>query len=175
MRSILLFLALLASTLAYAQTGVDLKLTQKGYYKVKKLDGTVFPENYSALNTAETRAMQEALTCGCEIRIVPPEISVIMSVVTSTTPPATGPAVVQFSWTIPATRTNGAVLPPSELAKFELYLTSGSTTLPVVTVPMPGVATSLTLAPGNYSAAISAFDTAGLKSPLSTVVTFDIP
>ncbi len=177
MRALLFFLSLLASSMAISQASVDLKLTQKGYYKVKTLTGTVFPENYSALNTAETRAMTEALKCNCEIRIVPPEISVIMTLASS---PAPAPTVstVTYSWNIPTTRANGAALPATELREFKIYLvrSDSAESIPVQVVKMPATSVSSpTLQPGGYLAGISAVDTGGLESGISPLISFNVP
>jgi hypothetical protein len=79
----------------------------------------------------------------------------------------------QLSWTIPTTRSDGTALTASELAGYEIYYTDDTGSVSAV-VPVSGGSTASTtvasMAPGNYSFAISAIDSAGLKSSLSSVV-----
>lgn len=100
---------------------------------------------------------------------------------TSTTPTvSTAPVVyaAQLSWSIPATRADGTALSAGELAGYEVYYTNDSGTI-AATVPVSGGTTTAasvsSLSSGNYSFAISAIDTTGLKSSLSSVVAVSFP
>lgn len=93
------------------------------------------------------------------------------STTTTTTTPTSYNA--QLSWTIPTTRADGTALTAAELAGYEIYYTNDSGTVSAV-VPVSGGSTATTtvasMTPGNYSFAISAIDSTGLKSSLSSVV-----
>jgi hypothetical protein len=79
----------------------------------------------------------------------------------------------QLSWTIPTTRADGTALTASDLAGYEIYYTDDTGSVSAV-VPVSGGSTASTtvasMTPGKYSFAISAIDSAGLKSSLSSVV-----
>jgi len=99
---------------------------------------------------------------------------------TTTTTVSTAPVVyaAQLSWSIPATRADGTALSASELAGYEVYYTNDSGSV-AATVPVSGGTTTAasvsSLSSGNYSFAISAIDTTGLKSALSSVVAVSFP
>lgn len=95
---------------------------------------------------------------------------------TTTTAPATYNA--KLSWTIPTTRADGTPLTASELAGYEVYYTNDTGSVAAVVPVSSGSAISTTvssLASGNYSFSISAIDTSGLKSALSTVAIINFP
>lgn len=99
---------------------------------------------------------------------------------TTPTPTVTAPATynAQLSWTIPATRADGTALTASELAGYEIYYTNDTGSVSAVVPVSGGSAVSTTvssLASGSYSFSISAIDTSGLKSALSTVATVTFP
>lgn len=102
------------------------------------------------------------------------------STTTTTTTVTTAPLVyaAQLSWSIPTTRADGTALAASELAGYEVYYTNDSGSVTAL-VPVSGGTTTATsvssLSSGNYSFAISAIDTSGLKSTLSSVVTASFP
>lgn len=78
-----------------------------------------------------------------------------------------------LSWAIPSTRTNGTALQLSELAGYEVYWTRISDNAKG-TIKVNSGSTSTTAfdayTPSTYYFAVSAVDTKGLKSPLSTMV-----
>jgi hypothetical protein len=78
-----------------------------------------------------------------------------------------------LSWVIPSTRTNGTALPISELAGYEVYWTRTSDnakgTIRVGRGTISATAFDV-FTPSTYYFAVSAIDTKGLKSPLSTMV-----
>ncbi len=78
-----------------------------------------------------------------------------------------------IGWSIPTTRANGKPLPLSELKGYQVYWTrdSDKASGTINVWKNTSVSTKLTTAvPSNYHFAISAIDTAGLKSALSPVV-----
>ena len=78
-----------------------------------------------------------------------------------------------LTWAIPSTRTNGNALPASELAGYEVYWTRGSDNAKGTIKISKGAIASTALdvyTPGTYYFAVSAIDTKGLKSPLSSMV-----
>lgn len=95
---------------------------------------------------------------------------------TTITAPKTYNASV--SWTIPSTRADGTPLTVSELAGYEVYYTNDSGSVSV-SVPVSGGSTASAvvsnLASGNYYFSISAIDSTGLKSALSTVASVSFP
>ena len=78
-----------------------------------------------------------------------------------------------ISWTIPTKRTNGVNLPISELKGYEVYWTRASDnakgTIRIASSTQASTALDV-YTPGAYYFAVSAIDTSGLKSPLSTMV-----
>ncbi|HEY3698047.1 MAG TPA: hypothetical protein VGK97_01860 [Spongiibacteraceae bacterium] len=78
-----------------------------------------------------------------------------------------------ISWNIPTKRTNGAVLRMSELKGYEIYWTrtgdNARGTIKVNTNSQVSTAFDV-YTPSTYYFAVSAIDTRGLKSPLSTMV-----
>lgn len=97
---------------------------------------------------------------------------------TTTTPTTPTTYSATLSWTIPTTRADGTALTASELAGYEIYYTNetGSVSSVVPVSNGTAVSTNVTsLASGNYSFSISAIDTSGLKSELSTVATINFP
>jgi hypothetical protein len=83
-----------------------------------------------------------------------------------------------LSWTIPSTRTNGTPLAISELSGYEVYYTNDSGSVNAV-VPISGGSTAKAvvknLASGKYYFSISAIDTGGQKSSLSTMASISFP
>jgi hypothetical protein len=80
----------------------------------------------------------------------------------------------KVGWTIPTTRANGKALPISELKGYQVYWTreSDKSTGTINVNKSTAISTVMnTAVPGTYYFAISAIDTAGLKSTLSPVVT----
>jgi hypothetical protein len=77
-----------------------------------------------------------------------------------------------IGWTAPAQRVNGTALPLSEIANYEVYWTrTVDSRSGVIKVTGTSLATALEVfTPDTYHFAISAIDTKGLKSPLSSVV-----
>jgi hypothetical protein len=95
------------------------------------------------------------------------------STITTTTTTTPTSYSAQLSWTIPTTRADGTALTASELAGYEIYYTDDTGSVSAVVSVSGGSTASTTvasMAPGNYSFAISAIDSAGLKSSLSSVV-----
>lgn len=94
---------------------------------------------------------------------------------TSTTPTAYNANV---SWTIPTTRADGTALSVAELSGYEVYYTNDTGSVSVA-VPVSGGSTVSAvvsnLTSGNYYFSISAIDSSGLKSALSTVATLSFP
>lgn len=89
---------------------------------------------------------------------------------------ATGTATV--SWLAPTARENGVQLVPSELAGYRIYYgTSADNTNITIEVPGGSVTehTVTGLASGTYYFRASAYDTAGVESPLSGVVSKVVP
>lgn len=80
----------------------------------------------------------------------------------------------KLAWTAPSTREDGSALPVSELKGYEIYYTSDDLTQSV-TLPISSAGTTsysvANLKAGTYHFAISAIDSKGLKSKLSTTVT----
>lgn len=78
-----------------------------------------------------------------------------------------------ISWAVPTTRTNGSALPASELKGYEVYWTRTSDNAKGTLRISGGTQSSTAFdvyTPGTYYFAVSALDTKGLKSPLSTLV-----
>ncbi|MBP8924962.1 MAG: fibronectin type III domain-containing protein [Pseudomonadales bacterium] len=83
-----------------------------------------------------------------------------------------------LSWSVPTTRANGSLLAPSELAGYEIYITtekSGTSTVVEIPDPLKFSHKLRNLAPDTYHFAVSALDTNGMTSELSRVVTKTIP
>lgn len=78
-----------------------------------------------------------------------------------------------ISWTIPTMRTNGTALPISELKGYQVYWTRSSDnakgTINISSSTQASAAFDV-YTPSTYYFAVSAVDTSGLKSPLSTLV-----
>lgn len=81
--------------------------------------------------------------------------------------------IANISWSIPTTRTNGSALPIGELKGYEVYWTrsldKASGTIKVSSSTQAKTAFEV-YTPSTYYFAMSAIDTKGLKSPLSTMV-----
>lgn len=95
---------------------------------------------------------------------------------TFTTVAATGTATV--SWIAPTARENGALLALSELAGYRIYYgTSAGNTNIMIEVPGGSVTghTITGLTSGTYYFRASAYDTAGVESPQSGVVSKVVP
>lgn len=78
-----------------------------------------------------------------------------------------------ISWEIPISRTNGDALKIADLKGYEVYWTRSSDNAKgVIKISSASqIATTLEVyTPGTYNFAMSAIDTAGLKSPLSAMV-----
>lgn len=78
-----------------------------------------------------------------------------------------------LSWAIPSTRTNGTALQISELAGYEVYWTRSSDNAKGTIKVSSGTASTTAFdvyTPSTYYFAVSAVDSKGLKSPLSTMV-----
>lgn len=78
-----------------------------------------------------------------------------------------------MSWQIPATRADGSALLASDLSGYEIYYTTDTSA--TGTYIISGGSTTLytinNLPAGTYHFAMSAIDSTGLKSSLSSVVT----
>jgi len=78
-----------------------------------------------------------------------------------------------ISWSLPTTRTNGTALKASELKGYEVYWTRTKDNAKGTLKINGGTARSTAFdvyTPGTYYFAISALDSKGLKSPLSSMV-----
>jgi hypothetical protein len=77
-----------------------------------------------------------------------------------------------IGWAAPVQRVNGSALASGEIANYEVYWTRTiDTRSGVIKVKGASLATALEVfTPDTYHFAISAIDTKGLKSPLSSVV-----
>lgn len=102
---------------------------------------------------------------------------------TEPAPAPTEPALpvvrsANLAWVTPATRADGTPLSTSELAGYEIYYTNDSGSVNV-SVPVAGGNTVSAvvgnLTSGTYHFSLSAIDTSGLKSALSTVASVTIP
>lgn len=141
--------------------------------KVKRADGTVM--NFSEQQTALTEMFSRMVT-GCK-----PAPVITPPIVTPTPTPTPAPVPATYSatisWKIPTTRANGDALPITELAGYEIYYTTGTSTQ--VTIPVTGGALTSygikDLAPGTYYFAVAAVDTNGTKSALSQMVSISFP
>lgn len=95
-----------------------------------------------------------------------------------TTTPVAVSGSAALSWSSPTTRSNGQPLSMSELAGYEIYMLAESTGVSsVITVSDP-FSTSRSidgLTPDIYHFAISAIDSSGLVSALSTLVSKTVP
>lgn len=83
---------------------------------------------------------------------------------------------VTLSWSAPVTRTNGKPLTATDIAAYEIYWTREvDTKAGTLSKPRTSGSTLFyVLTPDIYHFAISAVDTAGLKSPLSKVVSIKL-
>jgi predicted metal-dependent hydrolase len=84
---------------------------------------------------------------------------------------------ITLRWTIPSTRQDGSLLSASELAKYELYITTesdGASQSVVIDDPMQTTQTLTNLQPDVYHLAMSAVDVNGLYSDLTNVVSIDL-
>ncbi len=84
---------------------------------------------------------------------------------------------ITLRWTIPSTRQDGTLLSASELAKYELYITTesdGASQSVVIDDPMQTTQTLTGLQPDVYHLAMSAVDVNGLYSDLTNVVSIDL-
>jgi predicted enzyme related to lactoylglutathione lyase len=83
-----------------------------------------------------------------------------------------------LSWTIPATRENGQALALSELAGYEIYYVVDGVSVTDRTIAVSGggvVGYRISDLPaGSYSFAVTAIDSAGAKSALSSVVAINV-
>jgi hypothetical protein len=83
-----------------------------------------------------------------------------------------------LSWSIPTTRENGEPLGPQDLAGYEIYYTSEvSGVSAIIAINDPYVTTHAIegLDSDTYHFAISAYDTKGLQSALSEIVSTTVP
>ena len=81
--------------------------------------------------------------------------------------------IANLAWAAPTKRTNGTALPIGEIASYEIYWTRTKDKTSGVIKVSGGTSTTGKLEvflPDTYNFAVSAIDTKGLKSPLSTVV-----
>jgi hypothetical protein len=88
----------------------------------------------------------------------------------STNPPSQATSVQQLNWVAPSTRTDGSVLDLSELAGYKLYAGQQENTLELIVDIQDGQATSYDLSdfePGDYYFGLVAYDSDGMKSPVS--------
>ena len=104
---------------------------------------------------------------------------------TGSTTGSTGGTVVapvsysaKLAWTIPTARVDGSALPVGELAGYEVYYTNESGSVSI-SIPVAGGTTVNTvvsnLTSGKYYFSVSAVDTKGLKSALSTMALASFP
>lgn len=84
-------------------------------------------------------------------------------------PPVAVAQPVQFSWSAPSTRTNGAALAAGELTGYELQVDTAAGA-PAATVATTALTTTLEIKPGSYKAAVRAL--AGIWSAPSNTVDF---
>jgi len=78
----------------------------------------------------------------------------------------------RLSWEIPSTRADGSALSASALSGYEIYYTTDKTSgTYVVSGGTTSVYTAAELPAGTYHFAMSAIDSNGLKSALSSMVT----
>lgn len=121
----------------------------KNVYWCKTSVGTLSPEQYTQLTGGSTGGSTGGGT---------------------TTPTS---YTAKLSWTPPSTRENGTPLAMSELTGYEVYYTSDDLSQSV-TVPVSGGSVTTLSVPnlkaGTYHFAISAVDSKGLKSELSSMV-----
>ncbi len=90
---------------------------------------------------------------------------------TTTTPPSSGQGSATVSWQPPTTNTNGSAI--NNLAGYTIYYGTSTNSYSTVKVANPGL-TSYTisnLAPGAYSFAVVAYNSAGESSQYSSVAT----
>lgn len=83
------------------------------------------------------------------------------------------PTAVSLTWTVPTQRTDGQPLSPSDIVGYEIYLTGDATGTQQVININDGTMTAYQvtdLAADTWHFAISAFDSTGLASDLSNVV-----
>jgi hypothetical protein len=79
-----------------------------------------------------------------------------------------------LTWQVPTTRANGQALTASELSGYEIYYTTDNPNVSGTFTVSGGTTTTYdanNLAAGTYYFAMSAVDSTGAKSALSTVVT----
>jgi hypothetical protein len=92
--------------------------------------------------------------------------------------PAPASYSLNLSWSIPSTRENGQPLVLSELTGYEIYyVVDGATATDRTIAVTGGSAVSYRISgllAGTYSFAISAIDSAGVKSALSGVVVVNV-
>ena len=98
---------------------------------------------------------------------------------TNTSSSSSSGQTVSLSWTIPTQRTNGDPLPISQLSGYEIYYYADGSSAgsgQVIDINDPTVTTYTTpqLPPATYNFAISAIDTTGLASALSSPVTVTV-
>jgi hypothetical protein len=83
-----------------------------------------------------------------------------------------------LSWTIPSTRVNGQALALSELSGYEIYYVVDGVSVTDRTIAVPGagvVSYKISDLPaGSYSFAVTAIDSTGVKSALSSVVAINV-
>lgn len=173
-------ISVLLSILAFSGEAAAGK-TSYGTSSAMTYNGVAY--NYSSTSTCldGTAALRYQRKWWCPATATAPASTTTSSTTTtSTTTTTTAPVVhtAQLSWSIPATRADGTALTASELAGYEVYYTNDSGSV-AATVPVSGgtttVASVSSLSSGNYSFAISAIDTSGLKSALSSVVAVSFP
>ena len=94
----------------------------------------------------------------------------------NTATPSTVTATV--SWTAPTTREDGSAMAITELAGYRIYYGISPTNTNIVVEINAGSTTERTitgLTPGTYYFKVSAYDTAGVEGPKSSVVSKIIP
>lgn len=164
----------LSSTSTCADGTAALRLNRKWWCPVTTT--TTASTSSGTTTTTTTTSTDTTATSGTTTTSGTTSTGTTTTTTTTTTTPKTYNASV--SWTVPSTRADGTPLSVGELSGYEVYYTNDSGSVSA-SVPVSGGSTASAvvsnLASGNYYFSISAVDSTGLKSALSTVASVTFP
>ena len=131
-------------------------------------------KTFNQVYKPQAAALNLALRCGCEVKILIPDQRVTIRYVED----EVGPPIIE--WTIPSSRVNGSMLSLTDIKGYELAQWKGTERLPptyakIMYIEGGGVSSSsVELVQGINKFSIRAIDTEGLKSRWSNTKRIDL-
>jgi hypothetical protein len=177
-------IALLLSISTFACATETLSVTNAGSYLVKLSNGTVVTapgfvgtiQYFTDYSIAVSLAATTARKCNCVVWVTQPSLKVTMisdAPVATTLKGSLTPGQATFTWNMPTIRQNGVALTPTEISKYVITITVG-TTVKTVEVMSPNLTVNVPLTSGLYTATIACVDISGLTSVASNSVSFQL-